>query len=118
VADCGGDGVRHLKDRRRRAIVVVQGDSREVAEVTLGIEQEPCGRAAKPVDGLRVIADDGQPSIDPSQADKHVELEEVHVLELVNQDVVVVRAELSTQSLILCRHSPEQEQVVEVQQSE
>src|ERR1035438_2904349 len=68
----GGDGVGHHKDRARRAVVDVQGDSGELVEVAFGIEQEPRRRATKPIDSLRVIADDGQARIHSTQPNEHV----------------------------------------------
>ena len=65
----GGEGVGHVEDRGRRAVVDVQRDGREPVEVALGVEQEPRRRAPKAVDGLGVIADDGHARVGATQPD-------------------------------------------------
>ena len=77
------------------------------------------GRGApKAVDGLRVIADERDARVVAAQPMQHVELQEVDVLKLVDENVVVRAAELFTQGLVLRDDAPEEQEVVEVEESE
>ena len=114
----GGDSVRHLEDRGGRTVVDVEGDGRESIEEALRIQQEPCGRATKAVDRLRVVADEGHARVKSTQSHEHVQLKQIHVLELVDENVVVRGADLFSQEVILHGDPPVQEQVIKVQQSE
>ena len=114
----GGNGVGDVEDRGGGPVVEVESDRRETVEVVLGVEQEPCGRAPESVDGLRVVANERQSWVETAKSDEDIELEQVHVLELVDEYVVVGGTEFLAERIVLHRSSPVQQQVIEVEQPE
>ena len=81
-------GVGDVEQRLGRAVVALEGDHRRAGEV-LGEGEDVLGRGrAKAVDGLQVVADDGDVGALAAQAADEVDLEPVDVLVLVDEQVV------------------------------
>jgi len=108
--------VSHPKDHARRAVVDVQGDRGEIIEVVLGIEQEPRRRATKTIDGLRVIADNGQARINSRSPTSTSNCRRFTSGTRRPGCGRRLRRALRP-SVILGGYAPVQEQVVEIQQS-
>ena len=114
----GGNGIGDLEDGARGAVVDVQGDRDQTVEVIRRVEKETWRSAAKTVDGLGVVADHRDARVVAAKAPQHVQLQEVHVLEFVDQHVVIARRQRRSQGVILDGGAPKEQKVIEVQETE
>ncbi len=82
------------------------------------LEDVPRARRTKPVDRLKVVADDRQPRVPQTQARDDVDLQPVHVLVLVNQHVIEVLGDHRADYIIREQCVPIQQQVIEIEHPE
>src|SRR5215210_5384343 len=79
--------VRRVKDRRERPVVATQHDRSRRPVAVLELEDVADGGAAKLVDGLIVVADDGDVAMRLREQCDELRLRAIGVLELVDEDV-------------------------------
>ena len=84
----GDDRVGRVEDDLRAAVVLVEHDRGEVGERVLELGDVADVGAAKAVDRLRLVADDGDLAAVLGQQDGELVLGQVGVLVLVDQDVL------------------------------
>ena len=108
------DGVGAGQDRRRRAVVAVEGDDGGPREA-LGELDHVTGRPRpEPVDRLRVVAHGRHAHTRSGHGGDDVGLHDVGVLELVGEDVVEARSQQRTDVGRCRQRPPVEEQVVVV----
>ena len=111
-------GVGDVEQRLGRAVVALQRDHRRAGEV-LGEGEDVLRRGrAEAVDGLQVVAHDGDVGALAAQAADEVDLEPVDVLVLVDEQVVDAGAQLRPDDRVLGQRAPVEQQVVEVDHPE
>ncbi len=113
-ADLVGD----VEDRLGRPVVAFQQDGGDLGERGLDVEEVAGARAAEAVDGLRVVADDGQAAIIAAERPQYLDLQRVHVLVLVDADVIDLRREQRPQPVVGRGGAPVEQQIVEVDEAE
>ena len=116
-ADCGRTALASRSTACLGPVVAVQPDD---GQPGVGAGQLPQVRrvgAAEPVDGLRVVADAGQPLPVRLQQPHDVGLDRVDVLVLIDQDRVEHAAQHRPGGRVGQRGPPQQQQVIEVDQA-
>ena len=99
-------GVGHVEQGLRRAVVALQRHHRRAGEV-LGEGEDVLRRGrAEAVDGLQVVAHDGDVGALAAQAADEVDLEPVDVLVLVDEQVVDAGAQLRPDHRVLGQRAP------------
>ena len=68
----------------------------------------------EPIDRLRIVADDGEAAPVGSERAHDLDLKRVHVLVLVDEDMVEHRGHVRPEPVVGERRPPQEEQVVEV----
>ena len=111
------DLVGQQQDLGPGPVVAVQPDDRQVGEGGAERAQVLGVGAAEGIDGLRVVADAGQPVAAGPQQPHDVGLHGVDVLVLVNEHRVEQRAQRSAGGRVGQRGPPQQQQVIEVHQT-
>ncbi len=89
-----------------------------IREVGLELQDVPGVGGAEGVDRLRVVAHDGDAGVVCTQKLQQLDLQGVHVLVLVDEDVVVQSAQAAAHQVVAQRLPPVQQQIVEIQQAE
>jgi hypothetical protein len=111
-------GVGDVEQRLGGAVVALERDHRRAREV-LGEGQDVLGRGrAKAVDGLQVVAHDGDVGALAAQAADEVDLQPVDVLVLVDEQVVDPALSCAPDHGVLRQGAPVEQQVVEVDDPE
>src|SRR5439155_17340920 len=101
------------QDRLRRAVVLLERNHRRARKLPGEVENVPKVRAAKGVDTLRVVADDGNVPVRAAHAAEDACLEHVRILILVDEYVVVEPGNLLPQlGGRLEQQRPEKQQVI------
>ena len=112
----GDDRVRGREQRRRRAVVALEGDDfgrrREMAGE---VEDVAHLGGAKRVDRLGVVADHGQAAAVGLEGEQDAGLQAIGVLVFVDQDVVEARRHRRPELGLGQRRRPPDQQVVEVE---
>ena len=110
------DGVRHVENRLRRPVVLLERHDASPDEVFREIEDVPEVRAAERVDALRVVADDGDVAMTRRHPLEDARLKEVGVLILVDENVLIEIGELPPEGGQFDHERPVEEEVVVVEQ--
>ena len=112
------DRVGDVEDRLHRPVVVLEQDRADIGERELDIEEVSRAGSPEAVDGLRVVAHNGETGVGAPERAQHVDLERVHVLVLVDAHVVDLGCEQRAEPFVGCGRAPVEEQVVEVDETE
>ena len=116
VVEVGDDRVGQVEDRLGGAVVLLEGHRRRSGEVPGEVQEVAHRRRPEGVDGLGVVAHDGDPRIATAQSPDDVGLQDVGVLVLVDEHVVVGTGEQRTEGRVGDRGTPVEQQIVEVEQ--
>ncbi len=109
-------GVGRVEDRLRRAVVDVERHrGRRRIEQRRKVEDVAHFRCAESVDGLRVVADDGDAFASGLHAREDGPLQAIRILVFVDEHVIEERRHLARKRLVGEHGVPVQEEVVEVQ---
>jgi hypothetical protein len=115
----GGTGpgrVGQVEDRLGGAVVADQPNHSGVGKQLGQVEDVAGAGAAEAVHGLGVVADRGQPCFPDAEPADDVDLQLVHVLVLVDEDLVEQAGKLPAEDVVADRGPPVEQQVVEVEQ--
>src|SRR6266542_2176570 len=107
--------IGNIENRFRRAVILLERDCGRLLELSRKGEDVAKVRAAKRVNALRVVADDGDVRVADAHATEYSRVESIRVLILVDEDVIVESADLVAQlGRDFQHHRPEEQQVVVV----
>ncbi len=105
---------RGVDDRSTRSVVPTQRDGARAREARLEAEQVLDRRATKGVDRLVVVTDDGHVSRPCADQVEQVQLGGIRVLELVDQEVAIARAECRPHRRVLAQEADRHRQLIAV----
>ena len=109
-------GVGQVEDGRLRSVVPLEPDDRAIAVCRRQLGQMTGIGATESVDGLGLVADDGQSGAPGRQMAHDVDLQGVDVLVFVDQDEGITVRQVAAEIRMAEQGPPVKEEVVEVQQ--
>ena len=108
------NGIGDVEDLLARAIVGLQNHGRRRRKHLIELENVARLRGAERVQRLRIVADHRDARVIAPQRGEDVHLEAVDVLVLVHEHVIERARETRTETIVLRRRPPEEQQIVEV----